>query len=172
MNEQYKLTSEDRNVLEAVRLLLRKLSEPYAVRPDQLISIAKVLHVASIAPRVCRTVNASVSVSIRTEEEEHRSLSCWQFSAFDGHLRVATGGSEYDPAVGSDSFSTMEWSIQPSEKAEWNGVWDENWMVPNLQYYPKQKLNIDLHSGVYEISVEDDENELLGDTGQDEEEAN
>jgi hypothetical protein len=171
MSERYELISTDLNVLEAVKFLLRKLAEPGVVRPDQLISIAKLLHVASRAPRVCRSVDASVSISIRDKKEEYRGMSCWQFSAFDGHLRVQTGGSEYDPTVGSDSFSTMEWSIHPSQKAEWNGVWDESWMVPELQYHPEQKLNIDLRSSDYEISVEDHANELLGDYGQEEDEA-
>jgi hypothetical protein len=98
-------------------------------------------------------------------------MSCWQFSAFDGHLSVQSGGSEYDPAVGSDSFSTMEWSIHPSQKAEWNGVWDESWMVPELQYYPEQKLEIDLTKGEYEISVEDNGNELLGNYGNEDNES-
>ena len=44
-------------------------------------------------------------------------------------------------------------------------------MVPELQYYPEQKLDMDLRSGDYEISVEDHENELLGDYGQEEDEA-
>jgi len=171
MSEHYKLTSEDQDILEAVKLLLRKLSEPFAVRPDQLISIAKLLHVASIAPRTCRTVNACVSISLRSKQEEFRSTSCWQFSAFGGHLSVETGRSVYDPAVGSDSFSTMEWSVRPSERAEWNGVWDEQWMVPELQYYPERKLHVDLTSEEYEISVEDDENELLGGCGNEDKES-
>lgn len=171
MSEQYKLTSEDRDILEAVKLLLRKLTEPFVVRPDQLITIAKLLHVASRAPSVCRSVNAVVSISIRTRQDEFSTTSCWQFSAFNGRLKVSAGGSEYNPAVGSDSFSTMEWSIQPSQRAEWNGVWDEQWMVPNLQYFPDGKLNIDLTSSEYQISVEDDENELLGDFGNEDNES-
>jgi hypothetical protein len=171
MNEHYNLNSTDLDILEAVKLLLRRLSEPFTVRPDQLVSIAKLLHVVSRAPQVCRSVNASISISIRTRQEKFSFTSSWQFSAFDGKLSVSTGRSEHDPAVGGDWYNEMEWSIRPSEKSEYNNRWDEEWLVPELQYYPEQKLNIDLRSSDYEISVEDHENELLGDYGQEEDEA-
>jgi hypothetical protein len=76
-------------------------------------------------------------------------------------MSLSTGGSEYDPAVGSDSYSLTEWSIRPSEASDYNGLWDERWMVPNLQYYPEQKLNIDLKSGDYKVSIIDEDNPLL-----------
>ena len=92
------------------------------MRPGQFVSTAKLLHVVSSGPRVCRPVNALVSISARTKQEECSGMSRWQFSAFDGNLSVETGGSGYDPVVGSYSFSTMEWSVKPSKQAEWNGV--------------------------------------------------
>jgi hypothetical protein len=44
-------------------------------------------------------------------------------------------------------------------------------MVPELQYYPEQKLEIDLTKGEYEISVEDNGNELLGNYGNEDNES-
>ena len=168
MSETYQLTYEDRDVLEAVKGLLRKLAEPSVLRPDQLVTVAKLLHVASTAPRVCTSVRALVSVSIRTRKEDSRSMSCWQFSAFDGVLTVATGGSVYHPATGSDWFNVMDWSIQPGQRSELMGSWDEEWMVPELQTHPERKIIRDFSSGDWEISVEDEENDLLGDyTGED-----
>ena len=43
--------------------------------------------------------------------------------------------------------------------------------MSELQYSPERKLDIDLRSGDYDISVEGDENTLRGDCGQEEGEA-
>lgn len=163
MSEEYQLTYEDRDVLEAVKALLLKLAEPGVLRPDQLVTVAKLLHVASRAPRVQPTVRALVSVSIRSRKGDSRSMSSWQFSAFDGALTVATGGSVYHPTTGSDWFNVMDWSIQPGQRAKLKGGWDEEWMVPELQAHPEREIIRDFSSGDWEISVEDEENDLLGD---------
>jgi hypothetical protein len=163
MRELYRLNNEDLDILEAAKLLLRNMTELGVVRPAQLVTVAKLLHVLWVVPQVCESVSASISIATRMEFAGITSSSCWQFSANEGRLEVSTGGTEYDPAIGSDSYSTMEWSICPPEASDYNGVWDERWMVPNLQYYPEHKLHIDLRSGDYTFSIEDAENELLGD---------
>jgi len=161
MSERYRLNNDDLDILKAVRLLLRNMTELGVIRPAQLVTVAKLLHVLWAAPQVCESVSASVSISSRIKYQESSGSSSWEFSANEGCLSLSTGGTEYDPAVGSDSYSTMEWSIRPSEASDYNGIWDERWMVPNLQYYPERKLHIDLKSGEYSFGITDHDNSLL-----------
>jgi hypothetical protein len=71
------------------------------------------------------------------------------------------GGSEYTEGVGSDSFTTMSWSAQLGERADYDGSWDDSWM--QRDEYADSPVHSEDFRG-FSISVEDDDNELLFDT--------
>jgi hypothetical protein len=73
--------------------------------------------------------------------------------------RAAT--TQYDPAIGGDHHETMRWFASPGKRTEYNDCWDEEWMVPDLGYYPEQNSNIDFASGEYSVTIGDHDNPLL-----------
>jgi hypothetical protein len=52
LTEPYKFNDTDQNIVEAARLLLRKMSATGTIRPAQLITVAKLHHVLVTLPKV------------------------------------------------------------------------------------------------------------------------
>ena len=158
MNAEYKFNQTDRQILESIEGLLRKLAAPGSVTPAQLVTVAKVLHVLSRLPRTSENVRATIGISVRVKQEGCSSLSYWQFSVTEDELNLTCGGSEYTERVGSDSFTTMEWLAHPGKPSEFNGTWDHAWMRED-EYSDPPIPEFDFSS--CEVSVEDDDNPLL-----------
>lgn len=163
MSERYRLSHHDLDVLEAVRLLLRRVAKKAVVTPAQLVTVAKLLHLLAMLPRITGEISASVYVETQIESGPNKTIYHWEFAAHEGSLSVTTGGSSYDPHAGWESYSTMEWFINPPSLSEYNGIWDKEWMVPELQYHPDRKLKIDLKSSEYAFRITDQDNPLLDD---------
>ena len=73
-------------------------------------------------------------------------------------LHLDCGGSEYTEGVGSDSFTTMEWSAYPGRRTDYDDSWDSAWMQHD--YYSNRPVCTENFSDC-EVSVEDDDNPLL-----------
>jgi len=167
----YEFNDTDRNIVEAARLLLRKLCTPATIRPAQLVTVAKLHHVLLKLPKVTCGVTASATISTQMKCAEIMTSSWWTFSVDEGKLSIQCGGHEHDPALGGDSYTTMSWSSSPGERAEYNDRWDEQWMVPDLNYYPERDISIDFASGEFTVeitdhdhpSLEDNENQAMED---------
>ena len=163
LTEPYKFNDTDQNIVEAARLLLRKLCAPGTIRSAQLVTVAKLHHVLLTLPKVTYGVTASTTISMRMKYAEIMTLSWWTFSVDEGKLSIECGGHEHDPAIGGDSYTTMSWSASPGEMTEYNDGWDEKWMVPDLGYYPERDISIDFASGEYTVEITDCDNALLED---------
>jgi hypothetical protein len=128
MSKPYRFTEDDKHVIAAVEQLLRRLVCSGSLRPAQLISVAKVLHLVSRLPRVTPDVCVTIDLCFRIQQEGCRSSSMWHFFAGEDSLNLSCGGSEYTEGVGSDAYTSMEWSAQPGERTEYDGNWDVTWM--------------------------------------------
>ena len=124
----YCLNETDKQVLAAAERLLKELAATKSTRPAQLASITKVVNVLSRLPRVAEDISVTIEVSWRPKEAGRRGSSSWQFSVAGDFLELSCGGSEYIEGVGSDSFTTMEWSAHPGQRTEYDGRWDTVWM--------------------------------------------
>ena len=164
LTESYKFNDTDQNIVEAARLLLRKLNTPGTIRPVQLVTVAKLHQVLLTLPKVTYGVTASATISTRMKYAEIMTLSWWTFSVDEGKLSIECGGHEHDPAIGGDSYTTMSWSASPGEMTEYNDRWDEKWMVPDLGFYTDRNINFDFASGEYTVEITDSDNPLLEDS--------
>ena len=124
MRERYIFRKRDQQVVQAVERLLKRLVRSSVLEAAQLVSVAKVLHVLSRLPRATENVCVTVGLAFRVQQEGCSSSSNWQFSVGSDWLNLSVGGSEYTEGVGSDSFTTMSWSAQPGERADYDGSWD------------------------------------------------
>lgn len=158
MSERYILSNRDLRVVQAMERLLKRLVRSEVLKPAQLVSVAKVLHVLSHLPRVNENVCVAVELAYHTERSGGSSSSIWRLSVGSDLLDLSVGGWDCSDAVGTDSHTTMSWTVQPGERPEFNGSWDDDWM---------QNCD-DGGVGVYaedfrgcSVSIEDDDNDLL-----------
>jgi hypothetical protein len=157
MSTTYRFDAADQRVLAAIEQLVRRLISSGRLRPGQLVSVAKILHVLVNLPRVTEDVFVTVSISQRITQEGCGGTSGWQFSVSGDELTLDCGGSEYTEGVGSDSFTTMWWWARPGQSTDYDGSWDSAWMHDD---YSGGSVSAEDFSDC-EVSVEDDDNPLL-----------
>lgn len=167
MSEPYKFNDADEDILLAVGLLLRKLVAFGMIHPAQLVTVAKLLHVLSVRPHSTTVVTASISIDARYGPEGNKTWYGWKFTVEEGNLSVWCGGGDYDHVIGSAFYTTMTWSACPGQGSDYDGRWDERWMVPDLTYNADADIDIDFASGDYAIGITDADNRLLADGGED-----
>ncbi len=159
MSGNYKLKSEDSLILDTAERLIRKAAAPGMAGPEQLVTLAKLLHVLQTLPEVTESVAASVSISCRLQGNiGGSSTHSWSFSVRDQCLSLSTSCSEYHPEVGPEYNKLMQWSILPGKASRFNDVWDEFWMSPDFAYNPFLAPKAIQEPDVVDIDVEDDDN--------------
>lgn len=162
MSAIYKLNSEDSLILAKVEQLIQQAAAPGMVRPAQLVTLAKLLHVLQTLPETTESVAASVSISCQLQGDIGGSAThIWNFSVRDECLSLSTACSEYDPEGGHEYYTVMEWSIVPGSASRSVDVWDEFWMTPSFSYNPIPNPDTFHKPGEVAIIVEDDDNSLL-----------
>jgi hypothetical protein len=168
MGERYSLTTRDKALLASAADLLKKVAADDATKPAQLVTVAKLLHVLSVLPRVTPGVTASVSVSCpRHQFDEIETFHWYDVAVEEDQLRISSAGHFYRPSTGGDTFTTMMWDAVPEEPAELNDYRESLQIVPDVRSFPEGVQSIDLAVGGYTIQVLDDDNPLLEEDGDD-----
>jgi hypothetical protein len=164
MSERYQFNRSDLALVKAAVGLLKKAFAAESVRPAQLVSIAKLLHVLSVLPRVTSGIIASASVSSpRRTFGEIETWHWWDVEIENERLSISSGGHFYRESTGGDTFTTMRWVAIPEEPAQLDDYSDSLWMVPDLQRFSDAVEGIDFASGLYKVEVTDSDNPLLED---------
>ncbi len=162
MSERYKLDTRDKVLLSAATILLKKVAAAEATRPAQLVSVAKLLHILSVLPRVTPNVTASVQVSCpRHQFGDIETFHWWEFAVEESRLRISSGGHFYQPSSGGDTFTTMIWRASPEQPAEQDDYRESLWMVPDVRSFPEGVESIDLAFGSYSVEITEHDNPLL-----------
>jgi hypothetical protein len=158
----YRFNPQDRELLEAAAVLLKKIAAFEKLRPATLVSAAKIQHVLSRLPQVTSDLNVTISViGPRRNFDEVETWHYWDIAIEDEQLSISSGGHYYHPCTGGDSFTTMNWIAMPEEPAVCEDYRDELWMVPDVQSFPEGVAAIDFASSYYKIEISDPENLLL-----------
>jgi hypothetical protein len=74
---------------------------------------------------------------------------------------MSSGGSFYRRSTGSDSFTTMMWSVSPGHESGLREYYSENHIVPDLCTFEDGIRGVDFSQRGYLIDVTDSENPLL-----------
>jgi hypothetical protein len=162
MPERYNLNAQDRDLLQAATILLKKAAAAETLRPAELVSVARLQHVLSVLPRVTADLNVTVQVTgPRREFGEIETWHYWEVAVEGDRLSVSSGGHFHQPSTGGDGFTTMNWSAMPEEPSEFGDYRPTLRMVPDVQSFPDGVADIDFGSGAYKIEITDSDNELL-----------
>lgn len=162
MPERYHLNAQDRDLLQAATILLKKAAAAETLRPAELVSVAKLQHVLSALPRVTPDLNVTVQITgPRREFGEIETWHYWEVAVEGDRLSLSSGGHFHQPSTGGDSFTTMNWASMPEEPSEFEDYRPTLWMVPDVQSFPDGVAGIDFASGAYKIEITDSDNALL-----------
>jgi hypothetical protein len=167
MSERYQFDSKDRALLDAAVALLKKVIADDAVRPAELVSVAKLLHVFTVLPKVTPGLEVTVSViSPRRNFDEIETFHWWDVGVEGERLSIISGGHFYRPSTGGDTFRTIDWAAVPGEPAESEDHRASLQIVPDVQSFSDGVASIDFASGNYTVEVTDGDNPLLEDDGE------
>jgi len=156
MPQNYLFNSEDKPIIFAVDGMVRRLIYSGRLRPAEIVSVAKILHVLVNLPSV--NENVSVTIEVTAKREGDGRFKSFRFSVSNElHLECET----------HDGIMTMEWHAYPGRCTERNEYWESEWL-PYL-YYSDQPLALNLDD--CEITVDDEDNPLLFEPDQDDCEA-
>lgn len=162
MPERYDLSAQDRHLLKAAAILLKKVAAVETLRPAELVSVAKLLHVLSVVPRVTPDLAVAVQVTgPRREFGEIETWHYWQVEVEGELLSISSGGHFYQPSTGGDSFTTMTWAAVPDSPTDFDDYRGTLQMVPDVQSFQDGVAGIHFISGEYEIEITDSDNALL-----------
>src|ERR1035438_9056304 len=113
MPQNYRFDSEDKPILFAIDGLVRRLIYSGRLRPAEIVSVAKILHVLVNLPSVNEDV--SVTVELTAKREGYGRFKSFRFSVSNElHLECAT----------RDGILTMEWHAFPGHNASFRGFAD------------------------------------------------
>lgn len=146
MPQKYRFNSEDETVISEVRGVVARLIYSGRLKPAEIVSAAKVLHVLVNLPTVNEEV--SVTVELRAKSEgEGRFKSIRLSVSNELHLECET----------RDRVMTLEWDAYPGRRTEHDENWETEWL-PHF-YWSNHPLALNLDD--CEITVEDEDNPLL-----------
>ena len=75
--ERYDLNAQDRDLLQAATILLKKAAGAESLRPAELVSVAKLQHVLSVLPRV--TPDLEVTVQVTGPRRKFGEIETWHY---------------------------------------------------------------------------------------------
>jgi hypothetical protein len=162
-SENYVLSARDAEVIHGAVQLLEKIARAPFTRPAELVSVASLLHVLSVAPRVSGA-GSSARLTLRgptRQYGDHKISHWWSIECADERIAISAGGYFFRPSTGGDSFTVLEWVAQGGEEAEyldhlpWLGIVDD--ACP----FPEEVDRLNLNEDGFMLEVEDDANLLL-----------
>jgi hypothetical protein len=110
--QEFKLIDDDFFVIATAENVASRLLNHPMVTPEQAIGVKNALHALKRLPLVTPDIYCEFGISYRAGTEDFSELRYIDFTISDSMFQVSNGGSVYDSAVGSDSFSDPDFLIE------------------------------------------------------------
>ena len=110
--EQFELIDDDRYAVEIAKNTARRFLKDPRITPQQIIGIGKALHALERLPLVTPDANSEFGIVYRNGTVEFSEMRYITFRISEDTFEISKGGSVYDKAVGSDSFSDPGWLLE------------------------------------------------------------
>ncbi len=158
----YLLKEQDRGILNAAILLVEKLIRSKLIRPAQVVSVGKVLHVLRRLPFTSSPMEVYLSLSSREREfGPHKIMHSWTIEISEQSLGISSGGGFWRPSTGGDSFTCMRWRAYPGSPAEFSNYLYSLRIVDDAQPFDVEVAEIDFSEPGYTLRITDEDNPLL-----------
>jgi len=169
--ENYILNDKDKIVINSAIGMLQKIISAPFVKPSQLVSIYKVLHVLTKLPETTEDVDVVIDLcGPKRRFGKHEIFHYWKIEIEPNYISISSGGSFYRPSTGGDSFTCLHWTAQPECEADYNDYLDSLSIVDDAQPFDVEVEQMDLSQPGYSLDIFDDDNPLLDDDTTNEEE--
>lgn len=99
---------EDCAAIETLIAGVRKALKRKSITPRQICGLGKLLLGLERLPRPTSGIDITVSIGARTPNH----FSCQSVSLSDSSFDIESGGSEYTPDVGSDSYTSFSFNVE------------------------------------------------------------
>lgn len=110
--EKFDLTDDDRYAVEIADNVARRFLKHPRITPQQVIALGNALYALERLPLVTLGSSCEFGIVYRSGTEEFSEMRYITFRISESAFEISKGGSVYDKAIGSDSFSEPGWSVE------------------------------------------------------------
>ncbi|MDD2482398.1 MAG: hypothetical protein PHF82_09760 [Lutispora sp.] len=143
--EKFSLNEDDEYAIHIAVSVARRLLRYPSIQPLQIVGLGNALYALERMPLATEGVNCGFGITYNSGDEEHSEMRYVNFIITDWSFEIQIGGSVYDKAVGSDSYSNPGWYI------ETGGYKDTRAELYNIEDSIEEYLNLGA-----EITVDDE----------------
>lgn len=157
----FELTPRDTELLDAIRELLWRAVRSQKVEPLQLGALGRALDALVRLPEPTAGIDLRVSFGGPGATSGTRTNTrYWSVTLTSDEIYVDTGGNSYDPSVGGDNFTCLQWWCAVGSEASWDDyTHHHDHIVAGLRPPLDEIRNLDPDAAGVEISVEDNSEE-------------
>lgn len=110
--EEFELTDDDFYAIEIAKNVARRFVKRPNIAPQEIVGLGNALYALERLPQVTTGAFSEFGIVYRSGTEEFREMRYINFIISELEFEITIGGSVYDKAVGSDSFSEPGWMIE------------------------------------------------------------
>ncbi len=110
--EEFELTDDDMYAIEIAKNIARHFLKLPNIEPRQVIGLGNALYALERLPKVTPGSFSEFGIVYRAGTEEFSEMRYIDFRISESAFEISKGGSVYDGAVGSDSFSEPGWLVE------------------------------------------------------------
>jgi hypothetical protein len=109
---EFELNDDDLYAIDIAKNVARLLLKQPNVKPKQIIDIGNALYALERLPISTPGSSSAFGIVYRAGSEEFSEMRYIDFKIFEDSFEISMGGSVYDKAIGSDSFSEPGWYVE------------------------------------------------------------
>lgn len=110
--EEFELADDDLQAIEIAKNTARRFLKYPQITPQQVIALGNALYALERLPLVTLGSSSEFGIVYRAGTEEFSEMRYINFRISESAFEISKGGSVYDKAVGSDSFSEPGWVVE------------------------------------------------------------
>lgn len=150
------LGREDWRIVRGLRKVLWQLARSAKLSSArQLEAVAGVLGFLEGMPRAGREEDIEISLGARRKKFNNgvEIYRYWTIRIEGQGLEVTSAGSYFNPATGSDSFTSQCWCVEPACDPMFSDYRDDLWMVPCLGDLADELEEMNLEKDGIEVEI-------------------
>lgn len=110
--DKFELTDDDLYAIEIAKNATRSFLKHPKIKPQEVIGLGNALYALERLPLVTPGASCEFGIVYRAGTEEFNEMRYITFRISEEAFEISNGGSVYDRAVGSDSFSEPGWAVE------------------------------------------------------------
>ena len=110
--EEFELIDDDFYAIEIAKNVARRFLRCDNISPQKIVGLGNALYALERLPLITPGACCEFGIVYRAGTEEFNEMRYIDFRISESEFQISIGGSVYDKAVGSDSFSEPGWVVE------------------------------------------------------------